>query len=227
MDPGQYAGPYYEIQIDAWCGMHAINNFLGGPYCTRDACRDACSRVVAALSQASGGDVEPFAQHLDLETGWLSIDIINLLGASQLGIHVEGDSMSLSAFLTQGEVDAFVNWNNQHWTVLVGLSSDGPWIHTNSFFEGQQTFHGRVQTRESAVVARILTDGASHYGSYSIHRVIKARPGGDQYLEAAGRRAMLPPEEEMFPDMPTAIVVDQAEAHGHERGGAQEVSIVS
>lgn len=227
MDTSQPACPYYEIQVDAWCGMHAINNFLGGPYCTREDCRSASSQVVAALSEALGGDVEAQAQHLDPETGWLSVDVINVLGAGQLGIHVEGDSMSLDAFVGQGDVDAFVNWNNQHWTVLVGRSSHGPWIHTNSFFQGQQSFHGRVEITESAHVAQILTDIASHCGSYSLHRVVRARPGGDQFLEAAGRRAMLPPEEEVLPDIAAAAVADRAEADGHERGGSQEVSVVT
>jgi len=227
MHTGQHVNPYYEIQVDAWCGMHAINNFLGGPYCTRADCRSACSQVVVALSEAVGGDTEASARHLDPETGWLSIDVINLLGAGQLGIHVEGDSMSLDAFLAQGAVDAFVNWNNQHWTVLVGHSSDGPWIHTNSFFEGQQTFHGRVETSESAHVVQILADIASHCGSYSLHRVVRASPGGEQFLEAAGRRAMLPLEEEVLLDMPAASVADHAEADSHEHGGPKEVSLVT
>ena len=219
--------PYYEIQVDAWCGMHSLNNFLGGPYCTRADCRSACSQVVEALSQAVGGDVEASAQHLDPETGWLSIDVINVLGAGQLGIHVEGGSMSLDAFLAQGDVDAFVNWNNQHWTVLVGRSCQGPWIHTNSVFEGQQTFHGRVETTDSAHVAQILADIASHCGAYSLHRVVRASPGGEQFLEAAGRRAMLPPEEEVLPDTPAATVSDHAEADDPERRGPQEVSVVT
>ena len=223
----QHVTPYYEIQVDAWCGMHAINNFLGGPYCTRDDCRRASSQVVAALSEALGGDVEANTQHLDMATGWLSIDVINVLGAGQLGIHVEGDSMSLDAFMAQGAVDAFVNWNNQHWTVLVGRSAYGPWIHTNSFFEGQQTFHGRVETTDRAQVMQILADIASHCGSYSLHCVVRASLGGEQFLEASGRRAMLPPEEEVQADMPAATVADDAEADGHERGGSQEVSLVT
>jgi len=227
MHTGQHVTPYYEVQLDAWCGMHAINNFLGGQYCTPADCRSACSQVVAALSEAMGGDTEASARHLDPETGWLSIDVINLLGAGQLGIHVEGDSMSLDAFLAQGAVDAFVNWNNQHWTVLVGHSTDGPWIHTNSVFQGKETFHGRVETSERAQVVQILTDIAGHCGSYSLHRVVRASPGGEQFLEAAGRRAMLPLEEEVHPDMPAVSVADHAEADSHEHGGPKEVSLVT
>ena len=109
---------------------------------------------------------------------------------------------------------------------MVGHSSHGPWIHTNSFFtEGLRP--GRVVTTDGALVARILADIASHCGSYTLHRVVRARPGGDQFLEAAGRRAMLPPEEEVLPDMPAATFEDQAEPDGHERGGPQEVSVVT
>ena len=63
---------------DAWCGMHAINNFLGGQYRTRDDCRRARAQVVAALSEVAGGDVEAGTEHLDMETGWLSIVVINV-----------------------------------------------------------------------------------------------------------------------------------------------------
>ena len=96
--------------------------------------------------------------------------------------------MCLEAFLAEGAVDAFVNWNNQHWTVLVGRSHQGPWIHTNSVFGSGEKFHGRVVARKSDEVAEILTNIATHYGSYSLHRVVRAGPGGDRFLEAAGRR---------------------------------------
>ena len=72
--------PYYEIQDRGWCGKHAINNFLGGDFVTQDACRQACTQVVAALSEATGGDTEDSSQHLHPESGWLSIDVMNLLG---------------------------------------------------------------------------------------------------------------------------------------------------
>ena len=30
---------YFERQECAWCGMHALNNYLGGPYVNQDDCR--------------------------------------------------------------------------------------------------------------------------------------------------------------------------------------------
>eukprot|EP00973_Karenia_brevis_P044216 6125916-Karenia_brevis.AAC.1 len=30
---------YLDIQQGAWCGMHALNNLMGGPYIDKDSCR--------------------------------------------------------------------------------------------------------------------------------------------------------------------------------------------
>ena len=89
------AEPYFEEQVGAWCGLHALNHYLGGAYVTQDACRRAAARAVAALSQKGGGDREAAAHHLDPDTGFLSIDVINILGESVLGLHVEGNDTPL------------------------------------------------------------------------------------------------------------------------------------
>ena len=78
--------PYFESQVGAWCGMHAMNNYLGGPYVSKEACRAAAAQVVHRL-----GAEEDVHEHLHPHTGFLSIDVINLLGASQLGMHVDGE----------------------------------------------------------------------------------------------------------------------------------------
>ena len=52
------------------------------PYVTKDACRRAARTVVATLSQVGAGDVEDLAQHLGPVTGFLSIDVINAIGAA-------------------------------------------------------------------------------------------------------------------------------------------------
>ena len=80
----QVSGDYFEAQVGAWCGMHALNNLLGGPYVTQDDCRRACGEVCRRLSEVGGGR-EDRRQHLDPDTGWLSIDVINILGAGLLG----------------------------------------------------------------------------------------------------------------------------------------------
>ena len=38
------SAPYFEEQEGAWCGMHALNNYMGGPYVTQDACMRAAER---------------------------------------------------------------------------------------------------------------------------------------------------------------------------------------
>ena len=80
--------PYVEAQEGAWCGLHALNNYMGGAYVGREDCRRAAARISAMLSQPGGGDAEPAARHLDPDTGWLSIGVINVLG-STLGIAVD------------------------------------------------------------------------------------------------------------------------------------------
>ena len=61
---------YFEAQHDAWCGLHALNNYLGGPYVTEDACERAAWQVVLALSQAGAGEAEAYREHLHPGTGF-------------------------------------------------------------------------------------------------------------------------------------------------------------
>ena len=193
--------PYYEIQVDAWCGMHSLNNFLGGPYVTQEDCRRACSQVVAALSEAAGGRRESSMQHLHPQTGWLSIDVINVLGTGLLGLHVEADSVSLEGLALQDVADVFVNCNNQHWTVLTRQPNGRSWVHINSIFEGDRRFHGRTETPHLEEVTQILADIHDHYGGYSLHRVSRhASTTGEHFLEAASQQAMLPREEDVLPE---------------------------
>ena len=224
---GHSGHPYYEIQIRGWCGMHALNNFLGGPYVTPDACRRACSQVVAALSEAAGGRAEDSSHHLDQESGWLSIDVINVLGQGLFGFHVEGHSAPLDEFVALGEGAALVNWNNQHWTVLISRSCTGPWIHINSVFEGEKSFHGKVETLEMSVVSGILTDIRRLYGAVALHCIVRASSAGHQFLEAAGLQAMLPPEDELLPDVPDADAAVLSDAEVSDASVAQEISLVT
>ena len=112
--------------------MHALINYLGGPYVTKDACRRAADRVVARLSQAGTGDVKDLAQHLDLATGFLSIDVINVLGTALLGIQVDGDATPWESLETHVLEGALIDWNNSHWTALRWESHGTIWVHSNS-----------------------------------------------------------------------------------------------
>ena len=68
------------------------------------------------------------SNHLDPRTGWLSIDVINVLGQANLGLHVEAARVRCLEDL-RGEEDraALANWNNRHWTVLQRDPSGG-WL---------------------------------------------------------------------------------------------------
>jgi len=69
------ADTYFEIQTDAWCGMHALNNLAGGPYVTRDDCLGAARQVVSRSAQTDPDDLEVLDNHLHKDTGFLSIDV--------------------------------------------------------------------------------------------------------------------------------------------------------
>ena len=105
---------YYEKQEGAWCGMHAFNNYHLRRCITQDHCRSAAQQVVRGLRGA-----DHISNHLDLKTGWLSIDVLNMLGDT----HLADNGLGLQVALTAGDTwrqreDAMVNWNNTHWTVL-------------------------------------------------------------------------------------------------------------
>ena len=110
---------------------------------TQDACKRAAARVVMALSQVGLGDVEHLVHHLDPTTGFLSIDVINVLGASVLGIHVDGDSVPWPSLQADRTGAALVNWKNKHWTVLRCEPATEAWVHTNNIL-GDGLRYGRV-----------------------------------------------------------------------------------
>ena len=91
---------YFEEQAPgAWCGMHALNNFLRGPYVTREACLAAANVVLQDLEARGGGFREALSNPLDVNSGWLSADVINVLGAANFNLHVEGERpCSFAAF---------------------------------------------------------------------------------------------------------------------------------
>jgi len=206
--------------------MHAVNNFLKGAYVDEENCRLACSQVVVSLSEAAGGDAEDSSHHLDQESGWLSIDVINVLGQGLFGFHVQGHSVSLDEFVARGEEAALVNWNNQHWTVLKCNSRTGLWSHINSIVEGDESFHGRVTTPEKSVISVILTDIQKRCGGVSLHCIVRAS-NADHQLPAAGLQAMLPPEDELLPDAPDVDAAVLSDAECSDDSIAQEISLVT
>ena len=69
--------------------MHALNNYcLKGPLIQQQDCRDAARQVSQRLGSIAG-DIEPESEHLHPTTGWLSIDVINVLAQANLGFHLQ------------------------------------------------------------------------------------------------------------------------------------------
>ena len=141
MAPASQDFDYFEPQQGAWCGMHALNNFQGGPYVTRTDCRRAAVLAVRELSEMGIGDAEDIGGHLDKETGYLSIDVINILGCSLLGIHVAGEAVSWRELQESPGLGALVNCNNMHWTALRKDVGTSAWTHINSI-QGARSCNG-------------------------------------------------------------------------------------
>ena len=209
---------YFETQAPgAWCGMHALNNFLGGPYVTRDACRRAASRVVAALSQIGNGDAEDIANHICPATGWLSIDVINVLGAGLFGITVEGRAQPWEELRRENSAAALVNWNNAHWTILMKAAHLGSWTHLNSIL-GLERRYGRREVVE-ADVEQLLSEIRETHGGVTLHRVRRADlQAGNYFLEREGMRAMVPVEIEVLPEANCGSGISSDVCLGHRLG---------
>ena len=175
--------------------MHALNNFLAGPYVTQDACRRAAERAVAMLSQVAGGDAEAMAHHLHPATGFLSIDVINILGAGALGLHVEGNTTPWPRLRADPDGAALVNWNNRHWTVLQRECRGGAWVHTNSIL-GDGLRHGRSTCAAGEDVLALLAEIQRDAGGVALHRIGRASfLAGPHLLERESRRAMVGAED--------------------------------
>ena len=159
---------YFEKQSGAWCGMHALNNLLRGPLVDRQSCKAAALQVRDMLD---GADL--LSSHLDPHTGYLSIDVINLLGSANLGIHVAESHTAWETVSQCHGASALINWNQRHWTVLEAWPPDDPvrWRHTNSIECANSGLRYGRRECESADVAVILAEISIQYGSATLHRI--------------------------------------------------------
>ena len=157
------------------------------------------------------------SRHLSPDSGYLSIDVINLLGSAILGLHIEEAHTAWDALRQCQGASALVNWNQAHWTVLEAWPRQSPvrWRHTNSITCGSLTplCYGR-QECEAADVEAILTAITNQRGSATLHRITVTTNRGEEYLEPASRRAMLGPED---------MAVDE---EAGEIAGAQAAEVV-
>ena len=177
---------YFEAQVEAWCGMHALNNYRLGPWITKQHCREAASMVARLLGGGSR-----FSEHLHSLTGWLSIDVLNVLG--DVGLPKRG--LGLQVAPVAGETwreggDAMVNWNNQHWTVLQCDPSGAGWMHTNSI-EGPGLAQGRRRHLSEADVDALPEAIRAQSGDVALHaltpwaggRILPPAPASDEEME--------------------------------------------
>ena len=184
---------YFEEQEGAWCGMHALNNYLGGPYVTQDACRRAARAAAMALSEGGLGAAEELQNHIDLDTGFLSIEVINILCAGTLGLHVAEAATSSDHFLAEKRGAALVNWNNQHWTLFQYEHDASVWVHTNSIC-GDGAHRGRTRCSSVAEAADLLEAIEYECGGYSLHRITHSiAEDAHHFLEDEGFRSMVGP----------------------------------
>ena len=217
---------YFEVQQEAWCGMHALNNFRGGPFVSKDDCIAAARQVVADLSQVAEGDQEDFARHLDRSTGWLSIDVINRLGAANLNVHVDGASVLWEDLQQEEHAAALVNWNNAHWTVLRAGGGLGAWTHMNSVL-GDELCDGLRTRLDPSDVQRLLREIAAQRGGVSLHRITPALMEASHLHEPEGMRAMLPPDAAAAAEragQANQAGAARAEAHEAAQEAAEEMS---
>ena len=109
---------FFQPHEGAWCGVYALNNYMGDPYVTRTDCMRAAVLASSQLSKTAGGEREDIEQHIHPETGFLSIDVMNVLGASVLGIHVSSDQMYADCLFHSAVVGVMANCHSQHWAVF-------------------------------------------------------------------------------------------------------------
>jgi hypothetical protein len=155
------AVPYFEPQVDGWCGMHALNHYFDGPYVDIGECRSAVTQFARKTGQRE-------SDHLYPESGWLSIDIMNILAGIR-GKHVEEGAREWQALRAEGAVAAMVNWNQTHWTVLKYDSVSQTWVHINSCL-GPYRRHGRVEGLAVADVELLMAEIHRSAGGAALHR---------------------------------------------------------
>ena len=125
-------------------------------------------------------DAEELRAHIDPLTGFLSVQVINVLGSSTLGLHVEEASTFWEHLQTERGAAALVNWNNQHWTVLQAEPGDRAWVHSNSIC-GNGPHRDRVKCSTVDHVASILAQIELERGACTLHRIIRgADEAGEQ-----------------------------------------------
>ena len=174
------AVPYFEVQDAGWCGMHALNHYFGGPFVQRNDCISAAQQLARKTSERE-------SDHLYPVSGWLSIETMNILAATRpgLGKHIQEGAREWRTLQAEVGVEAMVNWNQTHWTVLKHNSVTQTWLHINSCL-GPARRHGRAQGLRAADVEQILAEIRRSAGGASLHRAFFIGVGWVGWIDRDG-----------------------------------------
>ena len=109
--PAAAPGPdlYFERQLRAHCGMHALNNALGGRICAPRHMKAAADYYLQEL-QGIDGAVE---EHISA-SGWYSVQVL-YSALFRKGYSLDFHAPVLALEQAQGATALLQNWNNGHW----------------------------------------------------------------------------------------------------------------
>ena len=155
--------PYFEPQESGWCGKHALNHYYGAPVVEKSDCLAA----VREFAKQTGQREE---HHLFRESGWLSIEVMNILALTRFPQkHIEESAQDWGALRAEAGVAAMVNWNRTHWTVLKHDIPTRSWVHINSC-EGPHLRLGLKTNLSLVDVDAILVEIRGSAGGVALHR---------------------------------------------------------
>ena len=110
---------------------------------------------------------------------------------------MNGDSTSWTELQHAECNEAFLNWDNKHWTVLCRAPEpEGGWHHVNSI-TGDALRYGIRHCANADAVDSVLSDIRSDCPHVTMHQIVPAPMGlAGNELEPEGRRFFMGAEEE-------------------------------
>ena len=149
---------------------------MGVPYVTHGL-HESSSACSQQLSQACGGDQEGIEQHIHCGAGFLSTDVMNIVGAALLGIHVGRKRMGYNTLIDSTCKGAMVNCNNEHWTVFKKYHCSrgvAVWIHVSSIC-GIHLYNCVSHCINGNEIDAVLVGLVSKYGPVFLHQILESQ----------------------------------------------------
>ena len=115
--PTAWSNTYFELQMEAHCGMHALNNLIGGPQFTQTDLQEATEQVLAETADSISAHVAP--------GGWYSHSVLarvlqNTIPPKwSLRLNALSQSELLDFCSSPIMAGALLNEDNQHWVAIV------------------------------------------------------------------------------------------------------------